>query len=202
MIKINEVVIVEGKYDKIKLSSIIDAPIITTDGFEIFKNKQKMNYIREVAKVRGIVILTDSDSAGFLIRRHIMGSVPTNSIKNAYIPDVIGKEKRKEKASKEGKLGVEGVAKEVIIEALRKAGVNAQLSNEPQMLITKSDLYDLGLIGSDNSSEKRKQLQKKLQLPERMSTKALLEAMNIFLPYDEWLKLKEELTGGDNGTKT
>ena len=129
MIKVKEAIIVEGKYDKIKLSSIIDGLIITTNGFGIFNDKERQYLIRELAKKRGIIVLTDSDSAGFVIRNFLKGSVPKEQIKHAYIPDIFGKEKRKDKRSKEGKLGVEGVSKELILEALRKCGASCEDSD-------------------------------------------------------------------------
>mgnify|MGYP002514799583 CR=1 FL=1 len=193
MIKLKEAVIVEGKYDKIRLESVIDAPIIVTDGFGIFKNREKMNYIRKLARSRGIIILTDSDSAGFLIRSHITGCIKDGNIKNVYIPDVFGKEKRKDKPSKEGKLGVEGIDGEVILSALKKAGIGADITNEPTKKITKADLYELGLNGTDGSKQKREAALKKLELPSRMSQNAMLEALNIFYSYDELVELIENI---------
>lgn len=193
MIKLKEAVIVEGKYDKIRLESVIDAPIIVTDGFGIFKNREKMNYIRKLARSRGIIILTDSDSAGFLIRSHITGCIKDGNIKNVYIPDVFGKEKRKDKPSKEGKLGVEGIDGEVILSALKKAGIGADITNEPTKKITKADLYELGLNGTDGSKQKREAALKKLGLPSRMSQNAMLEALNIFYSYDELVELIENI---------
>ena len=193
MIKLKEAVIVEGKYDKIRLESVIDAPIIVTDGFGIFKNREKMNYIRRLARSRGIIILTDSDSAGFLIRSHITGCIKDGNIKNVYIPDVFGKEKRKDKPSKEGKLGVEGIDGEVILSALKKAGIGADITNEPTKKITKADLYELGLNGTDGSKQKREAVLKKLELPSRMSQNAMLEALNIFYSYDELVELIENI---------
>ena len=192
MIKINEVVIVEGKYDKIKLSSIIDATIITTDGFGIFKNKEKQKLIKRLADERGILILTDSDSAGFVIRGFLKGIVDNDKIRHAYIPDLYGKEKRKTQVSAEGKLGVEGVKTEIIEESLRKAGVECQ-KNENKKLIKKSDLYSDGFYGVDNCNEKRLKLQKRLDLPENMNANLLLEMINVFLSYDEYKEIVKEL---------
>ncbi len=164
MIKIKEAVIVEGKYDKIKLSSIIDAPIVTTDGFGIFKDKEKQKFIRSLAEKRGILILTDSDSAGFMIRSFLGGSIKKEYIKHAYIPELFGKEKRKIQASSEGLLGVEGVADDVIIKSLERAGVTTEKSDCEKELITKLDLYEDGFFGTDKCTEKRKQLLDKVSL--------------------------------------
>ena len=166
MIHLTEAVIVEGKYDKIKLSNFIDAEIITTDGFKIFKDKEKLHLLRKIANKRGIIILTDSDSAGFLIRGHLSGFLPENSIKNVFMPEIRGKEKRKKKASSEGLLGVEGISEQVILNALKKAGVIA--SKNITEKVTNADLYELGLIGGVNCSDKRKELLKSMDLPTAM----------------------------------
>lgn len=190
MIKVDQIVIVEGKYDKIKLSSIIDGIIIETEGFGIFKDKEKQNLIRKLAEKKGIVILTDSDSAGFVIRNFITSIVPNEFITNVYIPDIFGKEKRKESYSKEGKLGVEGVPAEIISEAFAKAGIGVAASEEKNIKeITLNDFYDDKLTGAPDSKERRKKLLRQLDLPERMSTKAMLEIFNLFLTYDEYKKL-------------
>ena len=190
MIKVDQIVIVEGKYDKIKLSSIIDGIIIETEGFGIFKNKEKQKLIRKLAEKKGVVILTDSDSAGFVIRNFITSIVPNEYITNVYIPDIFGKEKRKESCSKEGKLGVEGVPAAIIAEAFAKAGIGAEPSEEKRIKeITLNDFYDDKLTGSPDSKERRKKLLRQLDLPERMSTKAMLEIFNLFLTYDEYKKL-------------
>ena len=192
MIKINEVVIVEGKYDKIKLSSIIDATIITTDGFGIFRDKEKQKLIKRLADERGILVLTDSDNAGFVIRGFLKGIVDNQKIRHAYIPDLYGKEKRKTQASAEGKLGVEGVKAQIIEESLRKAGVECQ-KNENKNSIKKSDLYSDGFYGVDNCNEKRLKLLKRLDLPENMNANLLLEMINVFLTYDEYKQIVKEL---------
>ncbi len=184
MIKLEQAVIVEGKYDKIKLSSIIDAVIITTNGFSIFKDQEKLELIRYYAEKNGIIIMTDSDSAGFIIRNHIKGAVKKGKIINVYIPDIMGKEKRKLKPSAEGKLGVEGVEKNIILEALKKAGVTA--SSAPQRKkITKTDLYILGLSGEKNSSEMRKKLLEYLKLPSLLSPNSMLEILNSMYSPEE-----------------
>ena len=196
MIKLKQAVVVEGKYDKIKLSSIIDAPIIVTNGFSIFKDKEKLNYIKEVAKKRGIVIMTDSDNAGFMIRNRILKAVGKNKeVINVYIPDVFGKEKRKKNMSAEGKLGVEGIDSKVLIETLEKFGVTASQSKECSKAkeITKTDLFNFGLSGGENSEMKRKVLLKKLNLPQNMTANSMLGALNIFLTYNEFKNICEDL---------
>lgn len=194
MIKIDRAVIVEGRYDKIKLSSILNAVIIETEGFGIFNNKEKQQLIRRLADTKGLLILTDSDSAGFKIRSFIKGIVPAETIKHAYIPDIFGKEKRKTEASKEGKLGVEGVKKELILEALEKAGVFCEeTENTEKREITKLDLYEDGLSGRADSDALRKKLLFHLQLPERLTSNALVQILNTFLTYDEYKKAVEEI---------
>ena len=194
MIKIDRAVIVEGRYDKIKLSSILDAVIIETEGFGIFNNKEKQQLIRRLADTKGLLILTDSDSAGFKIRSFIKGIVPAETIKHAYIPDIFGKEKRKTEASKEGKLGVEGVKKELILEALEKAGVFCEeTENTEKREITKLDLYEDGISGRADSDALRKKLLFHLQLPERLTSNALVQILNTFLTYDEYKKAVEEI---------
>lgn len=192
MIKIDKVIIVEGRYDKIKLSSMIDGIIIETEGFGIFKDKDKQKLIRKLAETKGIAILTDSDSAGFVIRNFITSIVPKEYITNVYIPDIYGKEKRKDSPSKEGKLGVEGVSAEILKEAFKKAGIGVSQSETiERKKITLNDFFDDGLTGDTQSKRKRTDLLKKLDLPERMSTKAMLDILNTFITYDEYKKLVE-----------
>lgn len=195
MYKIKEAIVVEGRYDKNTLSQIIDAPIFETCGFGIFKNKAQMNLLRQVARRRGLIVFTDADGAGFLIRNHIKSAIPGAYLKHAYTPDVLGKERRKAAPGKEGKLGVEGMPKDVIVDALRKAG--ATFEGEVQVAttgcITKQDMMRLGLSGTTDSSEKRRFLAKKLELPEHLSANALLQALNILLTLDELEKLVSEL---------
>ena len=189
MIKVNEAIIVEGKYDKIKLSSIVDGLIIETNGFRIFKDKEKINLLRNLAKKRGILIFTDSDSAGFLIRNYISSIIPKENIKHAYIPDIYGKEKRKYNYSKEGKLGVEGIPKKIIEKSLKDAGVifkETELVKKNKREITKIDLYEYGLSGRDNSSELRKAFLKQLNLPEHLSVNSLVKVLNCSLTYEEF----------------
>lgn len=193
MIKLDRPVIVEGKYDVIKLSNIIDALIIKTDGFGIFKDSEKQKLIRRLANEKGIIVLTDSDSAGFVIRNFISSCVPKDKIINVYIPDLFGKEKRKTERSKEGKLGVEGVPEQVILDAFKKAGVTAGQTNEKRRLITNVDLYEYGLSGRENSSLKRKKLLAALSLPERMSTSSLVKILNAFVTYEEFIEKVKEI---------
>jgi ribonuclease M5 len=187
-LKINEVIIVEGKYDKIKLSSFLDATIIVTNGFGIFKDKEQLKLIRRLANERGIIILTDSDSAGFKIRSYIGGSVPKEKIKHVYIPDVFGKERRKNNPSAEGKLGVEGLDKDIILKALQQAGVGVFETGEHLKKITKYDFYEAGFSGKPDSAQKRKKLKTDFNLPERLSTNGLLDVLNILISYDDWTK--------------
>lgn len=191
MISIKEAVIVEGRYDKIKLSEVIDTPVIETGGFRIFKDKEKQNLIRKIAEERGILVLTDSDSAGFVIRNFLKGSVPEEKIKHAYIPQLKGKEKRKSEESKEGLLGVEGVSAEIIADAVRKSG--ATILGEDNEIkkseITKQDLYELGLTGKKNSAILREELLRKLELPTYLSTNAMLSALNCLYSFEELKEL-------------
>ncbi|MCR4889391.1 MAG: DUF4093 domain-containing protein, partial [Ruminococcus sp.] len=196
--KINEAIIVEGKYDKIKLCSIVDAVIIVTGGFCIFKDEEKLALIRYYAEKTGIIILTDSDSAGRKIRGYIKGAIKNGSVKNVYIPDIFGKEKRKVKPSAEGKLGVEGVDKDIILEAFRKAGITAGERTAPPD-ITKLTLFELGLSGGNNSSELRKKLQKKLGLPSLLSAGALIEVLNTMMTAEELADEVKRLKEEDNG---
>ncbi len=197
MIKIDRVIIVEGRYDKIKLSSILDAIIIETEGFGIFNNKEKQKLIRRLAETKGLLILTDSDSAGFKIRSFIRGMVPAEQIKHAYIPDIFGKEKRKSEPSKEGKLGVEGVNVQVIMEALQKAGVFCEETEKTEKReITKLDLYEDGLTGGENSEALRKMLLAHLDLPERLTSNALIQVLNTFISFDEYKKVVGEIKNG------
>lgn len=195
MIKLKQAVIVEGKYDKIKLSSIIDTLIIETDGFQIFKDKEKLGYIRLLAETRGVIIMTDSDSAGFLIRSHLVGSVKDGEIINVYIPDIKGREKRKEKDSADGLLGVEGMSEEVILSALSAAGVTADKTDktEPTRRVTKADLYDDGLSGGKNSKGLRERLLLELGLPKRISANAIPKALEYLVTYDQYKKAVDKI---------
>lgn len=189
MIKIREAIVVEGRYDKNTLSQIVDAPILETSGFGIFKDKKQMDLLRKVAKVRGLIVFTDADGAGFVIRNHIKSAIPAQYLKHAYTPDIMGKERRKAAPGKEGKLGVEGMRPEIIVEALRKAGATIEGEDAPAcQQITKQDLMELGLSGGADASAKRLALLKRLELPEHMSANAMLQALNL-------LYSLEELTG-------
>ena len=193
MIKIKQAIIVEGKYDKIKLSGIIDAPIIQTDGFGIFKDKELQCLIRNLAEKRGILVLTDSDSAGFKIRSFIGSTVDPKNIVHAYIPDIFGKESRKTEPSKEGKLGVEGVSEEIIMKALANAGVLCETAEEPERPITKLDLYELGFTGGLDSAKKRAALLKYYSFPARLSANALVKVLNSITTYDQFLEDVKEI---------
>ncbi len=197
MIKIKQAVIVEGKYDKIKLESIIDALIITTDGFEIFKDSEKMAMIRRLADTNGLLIMTDSDVAGFRIRSYISGSVDSEKIFHAYIPDILGKEPRKEKGSKEGKLGVEGIPSKLILDALERAGVICEETESKAAYMTKYRLYTDGISGGADSSLLRKELLCVLRLPERLSANSLVKVINESVSEEEYLaalqKAKESI---------
>ena len=187
MIHIDGAIVVEGKYDKIKLSRMVDCPIITTGGFGVFKSDETKALLRWYAEHGGIIILTDSDSAGFRIRGYIKGIVNSGEVKSAYIPDIFGKEKRKQKPSAEGKLGVEGVSERVIAEALERAGVIGERA-EDRRKITRTDLYDDGLFGGGDASRKRAELLKRLGLPERLSVSGLLDVLNSSMSFEEYKK--------------
>lgn len=195
MIKLNEAVIVEGRYDKILLRGFIDAPIIETGGFRVFKDKEKQKLIRKLSETRGIIIMTDSDSAGFVIRNFLRGIVPAGKIKHCYIPQIRGKEKRKAEVSKEGYLGVEGLDEKTIIEALERSGVNiCSKSAETEFEeITKADFYELGLSGKENSAKLREKLLKKLGMPTYISANAFLAVLNCFYSKKDLLDILREI---------
>lgn len=191
MLKIREAIVVEGRYDQNTLRQIVDAPILETSGFGIFNDQEQLALLRAVAQTRGLIVLTDGDGAGFVIRRYLRGAIDPALVKHAYIPDVAGKERRKASRSKEGKLGVEGMRPEVLIEALRRAGatIEGEVPRRTMDEITKADLYAAGLSGSPGSAEKRKRLLHALNLPERMSANAMLEALNALMSRDEFSQL-------------
>ena len=194
MVKIREAIVVEGRYDKNTLSQILDAPILETSGFGIFKDKQQMALLRRIAQTRGLIVFTDSDGAGFVIRNHIKSAIPGKYLKHAYIPDIYGKEKRKAAPGKEGKLGVEGMTKEVILESLRRAGATIEgEETAPVRQITKQDLMELGLSGTADASERRLKLLKHLNLPERMSPNAMLQALNLLYNLEELTTIVEAM---------
>lgn len=194
MISVKQPIIVEGKYDKIKLSSVVDGLIITTDGFRIYKDKEKISLIRAFAETTGIIILTDSDGAGFQIRNHLKGCIKNGKIYNVYIPDIFGKEKRKEKPSKEGKLGVEGIDTEILLKAFEEAGIFSEETVSAYWL-TKADMFDDGLIGTEKSSFIRKKLTKELNLPEHLSTSALLEVLNRLYTREKYESILNKIKG-------
>lgn len=186
MVKINEAIVVEGRYDKNTLSQIVDAPIFETSGFQIMKDKTQLSMLRRVAEKRGLIVFTDSDGAGFVIRNHLKSAIQPQYLKHAYIPDIPGKERRKSSPGKEGKLGVEGMSPEIILQSLQRAGATMEGDAcRPENEITKQDLMALGLSGRADSSLKRKALLKKLDLPEHMSCNAMLQALQLLLTLDE-----------------
>ncbi|HHZ05304.1 MAG TPA: DUF4093 domain-containing protein [Clostridiales bacterium] len=193
MIKIEETVIVEGKYDKMRLKPLIDATIIETNGFRIFKDKEKLNLIKQLADKNGILVLTDSDGAGFVIRNFLKGVVPSEKIKHAYIPQVLGKEKRKKESSKEGMLGVEGQTEEIILNAIKNATSASICDKKSDKHITKQDLFSLGLSGRENSRAMRIKLLNKLNLPTYMTTNALVDTLNALMSFEELEKTLDEL---------
>ena len=193
MVKIKEAIVVEGRYDKNTLSQIIDAPIFETGGFAIFKDKKQMRLLRQVAEKRGLIVFTDADGAGFVIRNHIKSAIAGKYLKHAYTPDIFGKERRKVAPGKEGKLGVEGMKKDVILDSLRKAGATIE-GEDTQTCgqITKQDLVELGLSGGADASAKRQALMKELDLPQHMSANALLQVLNLLYSLEELKMLVSE----------
>ena len=195
MVKIREAIVVEGKYDKNTLSQVVDATIFQTDGFGIMTNGEMLAFLRKIAEKRGLIVLTDSDGAGFQIRNYLKSGIPGQHLKHAYIPDIAGKERRKDKPGKEGKLGVEGMTPETIIGCLRNAGATiegestAMTHNE----ISKTDLFDMGLSGAPDSKCRRLALLKKLELPEHMSSNAMLQALNMLYTKEELYHILEEI---------
>ena len=185
--RVREVIVVEGRYDRNTLLQAVDATVVEAGGFALFRDREKVAYLRALAEKRGIILLTDADSAGFVIRNHLKGCLPPERVKQAYIPDVYGKERRKKKPGKEGKLGVEGMTPEVLVDALRRAGATFEGEDAPRRSsgITKADLLEKGLIGP-NSREKRLEIQKKLGFPEHLTANGLLEAMNLLLSREEF----------------
>ena len=202
MLKIKEAIIVEGRYDKIKLSSIVDAPVIETNGFRVFSDKEKQNLIREIARKRGIIILTDSDGAGFVIRNFLKGAVDPALVKHCYIPQIEGKEKRKTQKSGDGYLGVEGVDDELILNALKSVTTveGEQTCPEPKSL-TKAELYSMGLTGGKNSAILRKALLNRLGLPSYLSTNAMITALGCLYTPDELRELAASVSEKLNENK-
>ena len=188
MVDIKQAIVVEGRYDAGKLRQIVNAPVFETSGFGVMNNKKLLDLLRRVAEKRGLIILTDSDGAGFVIRNYLRGALPGDKVLHAYIPDVYGKERRKEKPGKEGKLGVEGMDEQTILRALENAGAQALETTAKRAPITKADLYFCGLSGNSGSREARKRLLQALDLPEHMSANALLQALNVLFDRDEFLR--------------
>ena len=188
MMRIKEVIVVEGRYDKNTVSQVVDATIVTLGGFSVFNDREKLAFLRRLALERGLIVLTDSDGAGFVIRNYLKGALPKDRVKQAYIPDIHGKERRKRTPGKEGKLGVEGMRPEVIIEALRRCGATFEEEQAQPLrgsLITKADLFALGLTGTPDSAIRRQALLRKLDLPEHLTPNGLLEALNLLYSLEE-----------------
>ncbi|MBQ1546665.1 MAG: DUF4093 domain-containing protein [Clostridia bacterium] len=194
MIAIREAIIVEGKYDKMRISALFDTAVIETGGFRIFGDKEKRAVIRGLAKARGIVVLTDSDGAGFVIRNHLKGIVGAGKLYQAYIPEIQGKERRKDAPSKEGLLGVEGMTDEIIVDAVLKSGVHVESGSiQSNSKLTKLDFYTMGLTGRDNSAYLRKALLEKLGFPHYMTTGAMISALSLIYTKEQLKKMTEEL---------
>ncbi len=179
MIKLEQAIVVEGKYDKNTLSQLVDAPIFETNGFGVMKDRALVALLRRAAGTRGLIVLTDSDGAGFVIRNYLKSVLPKQGVFHAYIPDVPGKERRKDKPGKEGKLGVEGMRPEVLLQALERAGVRERTDERPQ--ITKTDLFLCGLSGGAGSARRRAELMRQLELPEHLGANAFLDALNLLM---------------------
>ena len=198
MRKIKEVIVVEGRYDKNTLAQVVDATVVTLGGFAVFNDREKLAYLRRLAAARGVILMTDPDGAGFVIRNHLKGVLPPEQILQAYVPDVYGKERRKRRGGKEGKLGVEGMRPEVLEAALRRAGATfldeTGEAAPKRQAITKADLMALGLSGGPGAAERRKELLHRLELPERLSPNALLEELNALFTLGE---LEDTVRGAD-----
>ncbi len=200
MIAVREAIVVEGKYDKIKLSGLVEGLIVETGGFSIFKSPEQLAYLRRLAAERGVILLLDSDGAGFLIRGRLASMLPPEQVKHAYIPDVFGRERRKSSPSKEGKLGVEGMDLPTLQAVLERAGATIDretVERKPGAPITKGDFYDLGLTGGKDSAARRRRLQRALELPERLSANGLLQAVNALYPREDFLPLAARLLAQD-----
>ena len=195
MVKIREAIVVEGRYDKNTLSQIVDAPIFETSGFGIMHNKENLMLLRRVAQTRGLIVFTDSDGAGFVIRNYLKSAIQPDYLRHAYIPDVYGKERRKAAPGKEGKLGVEGMSPEVILDCLRRAGATFEGEDHSPIAptITKQDLVELGISGGKDSSLLRKKLLKKLEFPEHTSTNGMLQALNLLYSLEELQRIMKEI---------
>lgn len=198
MLRVREVIVVEGRYDKNTLLQVVDATVLETRGFGIMQDKALLGLLRRAAQERGLLVMTDSDGAGFVIRNFLKGAIPPEQVKHAYIPDVLGKERRKTTPGKEGKLGVEGMRPEILLEALHRAGATflEETAAGPRGEITKADLFELGLSGGTDSAARRLTLMKKLGLPEHMSANALLQALNLMTSRAELIRLLERESNG------
>lgn len=199
MVKIKEVIVVEGRYDKNTLSQIVDATIITLGGFSVFNDKEKLAFLRRLAEKQGLIVLTDSDGAGFVIRNYLKGALPKELVKQAYIPDTYGKERRKRAPGKEGKLGVEGMKPEVLMDSLKRAGATFLTSDaeneqtQEHTKLSKADLFEMGLSGGVGSVERRKALLKQLSLPEHLTANGLLDALNLLYTREELETILKEM---------
>lgn len=194
MRRVREVVVVEGRYDKNALRQVVDATVVETGGFGVFNDRERLALLRRLAAERGLILLTDSDGAGFVIRNFLKGAIPKSQIKHAYIPDIPGKERRKAAPGKEGKLGVEGMPPQVLLAALERAGATFEDGDEPmpeRSPITKADLYELGLTGRADSARRRAELMRRLGLPQHMTANALLETLNILYSREELMGREE-----------
>lgn len=200
MVKIQEAIVVEGRYDKNTLAQIVDAPILETSGFGIMKDQAQLSLLRKVAMKRGLIVFTDSDGAGFVIRNFLKGHIDPQYLKHAYIPDIPGKERRKARPGKEGMLGVEGMKPELILDALRRAGatMDDEIFTNPSETITKQDMMELGLSGGKNSRDKRLALVKSLDLPEHISANALLQALNLLMTLEQLRQYMADLEKTDD----
>jgi ribonuclease M5 len=195
MVRVKEAIVVEGRYDRMRLNSIVDAVIVETSGFGIFRNKEQMNLLRRLAESRGLIVLTDSDSAGFVIRDHLSSALPPNQVKHAYIPELAGKERRKAAPSKEGLLGVEGVEGETILEALRRAGatLDDQRAEKRPPLVDKARLFEDGLTGTPDSASRRERLLALLVLPTKLSVNRLMDVINATLSEEDYQELLRQI---------
>lgn len=202
MKKVREVIVVEGRYDKNTISQVVDATVVTLGGFSVFNDREKLAFLRRLAQERGLIVLTDSDGAGFVLRNYLKGALPKDRVKQAYIPDIAGKERRKRRPGKEGKLGVEGMPPTVLLEALRRCGATFEDESAEaapaEQPITKADLYELGLTGGPDSAEKRREVLRRLDLPAHLTANGLLEALNLLYSRRAFL---EWMADGNNETK-
>jgi ribonuclease M5 len=196
MRKIREVIVVEGRYDRNTLLQTVDATVLETGGFRVFNDREKLALLRRLAEKQGLIILTDSDGAGFVIRNYLKGALPKDRVRQAYIPDIAGKERRKRTPGKEGKLGVEGMRPDVLLEALRRAGATFEDGETaqpcPRQPITKLDLYEAGLTGGTDAAQKRSALLRRLELPEHLTANGLLEALNLLCTREEFLRMTSD----------